>query len=246
MGLRFGPCVGLAALLVLFLGLLTARAQVTVYTPPATPQSTGVRQGPPPKAANETAQPLPPLPQNLVGSITINVNQPNVSSSIPQKGNFLGVSLELSVADEICEHIALVVFLISGETARFGAGWCQRSDDRSARSARYMLWGGGRRTGDPGICFLGHLYMKAQARSKTGAKYTNTAAVLCDLRSIEHQSQSLVFGAFAKAVVKRFETLVLCRCVDILQCFEGGSQRAQPHHSVLSSNLSPLPSCAAS
>ncbi|PWN47256.1 hypothetical protein IE53DRAFT_371609 [Violaceomyces palustris] len=80
-------------------------AQITTYVPPATPTSlnSSVIQGPPPAPPNETAQPLPPVPSGneSIGSTTLDTSQPSIFFSIPVPSTFLGVSIELSVADEI-------------------------------------------------------------------------------------------------------------------------------------------------
>ncbi|CEH16816.1 Glycoside hydrolase, superfamily [Ceraceosorus bombacis] len=73
-----------------------------VLQAPLTPYSASIPSGPPPAAPNRTAQPLPSNPNPALGSTSflLDLAPANVAPSIPIPANLLGISIELSVADE--------------------------------------------------------------------------------------------------------------------------------------------------
>ncbi len=99
---------GSAAAAAIFLAAQTVQAQsappLQVIQAPATPLDLSTSQ-PPVPINNSTAYPVPALPAQAPGTSQVNltVGTPDapVYPGIPVLGNFLGVSIELSVADEI-------------------------------------------------------------------------------------------------------------------------------------------------
>jgi len=80
----------------------TVRSQFSAIPPPATPTNfdQSFSPGPALPAPNRTQQPLPPLPERRLGSYTLNYDttEQNVYKGINVQGNYLGVSIELSIA----------------------------------------------------------------------------------------------------------------------------------------------------
>ncbi|PWN88649.1 hypothetical protein FA10DRAFT_268812 [Acaromyces ingoldii] len=95
---------GASAIGVVILACTAACQSFPILLPPATPTSTDMAVGPPPPASNLTAQPLPAPPQPALGTQQFTIQlvppDPSVYQSIPVPANFLGISLELSVADD--------------------------------------------------------------------------------------------------------------------------------------------------
>ena len=83
---------------------LAQQVPLQIIPPPATPTDINA-SGPPVPAPNDTAYPVPGPPAQAIGTINLSftVGTPDlpVYPSIPLKGNFLGLSIELSVVDEI-------------------------------------------------------------------------------------------------------------------------------------------------
>lgn len=95
---------GASAIGVVVLACTAACQSFPILLPPATPTSTDMAVGPPPPVSNLTAQPLPAPPQPALGTQQFTIQlvppDPSVYQSIPVPANFLGISLELSVADD--------------------------------------------------------------------------------------------------------------------------------------------------
>lgn len=92
-------------LLLAFLTQASAQQQpLLVLTAPATPYQTNI-VGPAPPVPDEVLVPLPQNPQPPLGQagFQINLFPEGIAPSIPIPPNMLGLSIELSVADEFCE-----------------------------------------------------------------------------------------------------------------------------------------------
>ncbi|KAL9935098.1 hypothetical protein V8E36_006174 [Tilletia maclaganii] len=76
---------------------------LTVLAPPSTPVSANLNPGPPLPPSNFTAQPLPQPPNPALGSAVIQLDllNPNITAGIPVPANFLGISVELSIAPDV-------------------------------------------------------------------------------------------------------------------------------------------------
>jgi hypothetical protein len=88
--------------LVLLLPFATSQS-FQILLPPATPTTTGIVQGPEPTAANLTAQPLPDPPSPALSSETYTIADTppdGMYMSIGVPSNLLGISIELSVAND--------------------------------------------------------------------------------------------------------------------------------------------------
>ncbi|MCO5583362.1 hypothetical protein L7F22_037272 [Adiantum nelumboides] len=96
--------VGLIAIITLFpLPTFVNGQQFAIFPPPATPTSPDVLGGPPPAAADLNIAPMPAPPNPAIGTQTTTVNNvppDGVIPGIPVPANLLGLSLELSVAND--------------------------------------------------------------------------------------------------------------------------------------------------
>ncbi|CAD6885756.1 unnamed protein product [Tilletia laevis] len=78
-------------------------ANLTVLPAPATPTTTSLNPGPPLPSSDLNAQPLPPGPNPALGSTVFQLDLlgNGTIAGIPVPANFLGISVELSVATDI-------------------------------------------------------------------------------------------------------------------------------------------------
>ncbi|KAK0523830.1 hypothetical protein OC842_006013 [Tilletia horrida] len=78
-------------------------ANLSILAPPATPKSINLNPGPPLPPPNLTAQPLPQPPTPALGSavVPLDLVPVNITAGIAVPANFLGISIELSVAADI-------------------------------------------------------------------------------------------------------------------------------------------------
>lgn len=83
------------------------QAQFSVIPPPATPinETQSFSSGPDLPPPNRTAQPLPPLPPRPIGQTILDYDTQSkgLYQGINVAGNYLGVSIELSVVLSISE-----------------------------------------------------------------------------------------------------------------------------------------------
>ncbi|UZJ57367.1 hypothetical protein CBS101457_006687 [Exobasidium rhododendri] len=137
-------------MLVLLLPIVTSQT-FQILLPPATPTTTDVVPGPLPTAANLTAQPLPDPPSPALSSVTYTVADTppdGAYMSIGVPSNLLGISIELSVAndylgDKIGEPAYQLLNYLEAIRVRAGQGAVLRIGGNTQDTAIYDVNYGG-------------------------------------------------------------------------------------------------------